>query len=177
MYYWGMPLKKPNKKQKVFIEEYLKTFNATQSAKNAGYSKRTAYSQGQRLLKHVEVAKAISKRMEKLKMSADEVLRDLATMAHGVNLVDYVEIKEVVKETKSGKEYYDVFMSFDLDKFNEDGYGHLVKRIKQTANGLDIELYDRKSALELIGKHHALFTEKIEQTNTGTIKVTISNDS
>lgn len=43
-----------NAKQKQFYKEYVVDANATQSAIRAGYSKKTAYSQGQRLLKHVE---------------------------------------------------------------------------------------------------------------------------
>jgi phage terminase small subunit len=39
--------------------------NATQAAISAKYSKKTAYSQGQRLLKHVEVKKYMEPKMEK----------------------------------------------------------------------------------------------------------------
>ena len=48
-------------RQELFIQEYIKTGNATYSAITAGYSKKTAYSIGQRLLKNVEVEKAIDK--------------------------------------------------------------------------------------------------------------------
>ena len=48
-------------RQELFIQEYIKTVNATHSAIAAGYSKKTAYSIGQRLLKNVEVEKAIDK--------------------------------------------------------------------------------------------------------------------
>ena len=48
-----------NDKQQRFAEEYLIDSNATQSAIRAGYSAKTAYSQGQRLLSHVEVRRAI----------------------------------------------------------------------------------------------------------------------
>ncbi|SDD05915.1 terminase small subunit [Peptococcus niger] len=46
-------------KQKRFITEYPKDMNATQAAIRAGYSPKTAYSQGQRLLKKAEIKKAI----------------------------------------------------------------------------------------------------------------------
>ncbi len=46
-------------RQERFVEEYLVDSNATQAAIRAGYSKKTAYSQGHRLLKNVEVAEAI----------------------------------------------------------------------------------------------------------------------
>lgn len=42
-------------KQAAFVREYLVDLNATQAAIRAGYSPKTAYSQGQRLLKNVEI--------------------------------------------------------------------------------------------------------------------------
>ncbi len=51
-------------KQARFVEEYLIDLNATAAAKRAGYSERTAYAQGQRLLKHVEIAAAIQEAQE-----------------------------------------------------------------------------------------------------------------
>ena len=46
-------------KRERFIAEYLVDMNATQAAIRAGYSPRSAYSQGQRLLKNAEVAKRV----------------------------------------------------------------------------------------------------------------------
>ena len=50
-------------KQRKFVEAY--TDNATAAALAAGYSPKTAYSQGQRLLKKVEIITAIKKRETK----------------------------------------------------------------------------------------------------------------
>lgn len=65
--------------QERFCYEYLKDCNATQAAIRAGYSENTAYSQGQRLLKNVEVSELIQKlkedRAEKTKIDAEYVLR------------------------------------------------------------------------------------------------------
>ena len=44
-------------KQKKFVLEYMIDMNATQAAIRSGYSLRTAYSHGQRLLKNVEIQK------------------------------------------------------------------------------------------------------------------------
>lgn len=56
-------LPKFTEKQKRFIQCY--DGNATKAALKAGYSKKTAYSSGQRLLKDVEISVAIKKRMVK----------------------------------------------------------------------------------------------------------------
>ena len=50
--------------QQLFCDEYLIDLNATQAAIRAGYSEKTAYSQGQRLLKNVEIQKQIQKRKD-----------------------------------------------------------------------------------------------------------------
>ena len=46
-------------RQRKFAWEYWNLGNATQSAINAGYSKKTAYAQGSALLKKVEIQDAI----------------------------------------------------------------------------------------------------------------------
>ena len=65
-------------KQQIFVREYQTDFNATRAALAAGYSEKTADSQGSRLLKNVkvatEIAKSTLKRAEKLEISADYVL-------------------------------------------------------------------------------------------------------
>lgn len=48
-----------NDRRRTFVEQYLLSGNATKAAIAAGYSKRTAYSQGNRLLKNAEVKLAI----------------------------------------------------------------------------------------------------------------------
>ena len=51
-----------NSRQERFIAEYQIDLNATQAAIRAGYSPHTAYSLGQRLLKHVELAPILAQR-------------------------------------------------------------------------------------------------------------------
>ena len=68
-------------KQSAFVREYLKDLNATRAAKSAGYSEKTAYSQGVRLLRNVKVATAIQaamdKRAERTELTADKVLKNI----------------------------------------------------------------------------------------------------
>jgi len=49
-----------------FINHYIITKNATKSAELSGYSPKTAYSQGSRLLKQVEVKDIINKKISEL---------------------------------------------------------------------------------------------------------------
>ncbi len=68
-------VKKLNPKQLKFANEYLKGASATQAAITAGYSKKTAYSIGARLLKIVEVKNYIEERQQKTEQKS-ELTRD-----------------------------------------------------------------------------------------------------
>ena len=74
-------------KQQAFVREYPIDKNCTQAAKRAGYSARTAYSAGQRLLKHVEVLRLIGKQQakvaERAEITAETVLRRLSIESEG----------------------------------------------------------------------------------------------
>lgn len=58
-------------KMKKFCLEYASSGNATQSAIKAGYAEKTAYSQGQRLLKNVEVKSYLQELAEQ--MESDKI--------------------------------------------------------------------------------------------------------
>lgn len=71
-----------NERQKAFCEHYAACFNATEAAVKAGYSKKTAYSIGQRLLKNVEIQNYLQTLTEAAKTgriaTIDEVLTYLS---------------------------------------------------------------------------------------------------
>lgn len=71
-------------KQEKFCELYASLGNATEAAKQAGYSEKTAYSQGQRMLKNVEIRsriEEISTKQQKGRIAdAEEVLTFFSDM-------------------------------------------------------------------------------------------------
>ena len=74
-------------KELKFAEEWLKTTNATQSAIKAGYSARTAYSAGNRLLKKVDVKQYIDERLAEMQENSiadtNEVMQFLSSTMRG----------------------------------------------------------------------------------------------
>lgn len=70
-----------------FADYYIECGNATEAAKKAGYSDKTARSQGSRLLTDVDVSEYISRRMDELKAkrvaSADEVMEFYTRVMRG----------------------------------------------------------------------------------------------
>tara|TARA_R110000824_G_scaffold57485_2_gene156253 strand:- start:350 stop:757 length:408 start_codon:yes stop_codon:yes gene_type:complete len=62
-----------NEKQEKFAQSYVLNHNATEAAKSAGYSTRSAYNQGYRLLQEVEVSERIEELSREMKTSVDVV--------------------------------------------------------------------------------------------------------
>jgi len=131
-----------NEKQKTFCEEYLIDLNATQAAQRAGYSKDTAYSQGQRLLKHVDIRAYIQQKMKERSANT---------------LVDATFVVEKLKEVADRCMQATPVMVFNpIDKCMEQ---------KTDEEGQGVWEFDSNGAnraLELMGKHVAMFTDKKE---------------
>jgi len=84
-------------KQSMFCKEYLIDQNATRAAKQVGYSEKTAYSIGQRLLKKVEIKKELEKlqkgRLQRVEITADYVLNNIKTI--GERCMNKKKFKEI----------------------------------------------------------------------------------
>ncbi len=86
-----MTKKKPQKpreltaRQAIFVREYLACLNASEAARRAGYSSKTASWQGPQLLQKTNVAAAIEElqraRRERLELDADGLTRLWSTVA------------------------------------------------------------------------------------------------
>ena len=66
-----------NHRRKIFVSDYLISGNATEAALKAGYSKKTAYSQGQRLLKNVEIMSELKNSQERIQEEAEVKLKEV----------------------------------------------------------------------------------------------------
>ena len=139
-------------KQQLFIEHYLTCMNATEAARRAGYSAKTAASIGSENLRKPEIASAISERLKEAAMSADEVLRRLADQARAT-------MEDFISEGPLGPDV-------DLEKAREAGKLHLLKKFKVDKDGgVAIELHDPQTALVHLGRYHGLFLDKTALTD------------
>ena len=141
-------------KQQSFVEHYVDCgFNASEAARRAKYQGK-ANVIGPRLLANVSIRAAVSKVLEERAMPASEVLARLAEQARG-DMADFLN--------EAG--------DIDLAQARERGKLHLIKTRATTKEGERIELYSAQTALELLAKHHALLTEKIELNGETAVKV------
>lgn len=151
-------------KKKRFVREYLIDFNATRAAKDSGYSEKTAYSQGQRLLKDVVIRAAIDAAIaegnKELDVTRERVIAQLAKIA-------FSDLKDVVTWTDDGK--ISIRPSGEVD-------GTVLQEISETISRVggvtrNVKVNDRLKALELLGRHMGLFTDNVKLN--GDLAVTI----
>lgn len=147
-------------RQGLFVEHYLQNPNATDAAIKAGYSPKTAYSQGHRLLKNVEVRKRVKMRLEKAIMDADEVLQRLSKQARA----SFLDVLNVDGD-------------FDIADVRERDVADLVKKLKVTkkASGetsYEFEIHDAQAALVHLAKYHKLFDRNETNVNVQMISGT-----
>ncbi|MDH2234558.1 terminase small subunit [Delftia tsuruhatensis] len=159
-------------KQERFAAEYLIDLNATQAATRAGYSAKTAASQGERLLRNVEVAKAIQEaqaaRSERTEITQDMVLRELAK-------IGFSDIRKVVRwgttelrttEDKDGEAVTEPYHGLRLVAADEidDDTAAAIAEVSEGRDGLKVKFHDKKGALVDIGRHLGMFKDRVEHS-------------
>ena len=142
-------MNKPNDRQEFFCREYLVDYNGTQAAIRAGYSQKTAYSQGSRLLKNANVLSRVrelqAEKTAQLSISQDWVVHQLV---------------DVIQKCK--------------DPVPVETWDYEGKAMVKTGE----YMFDSKGvtkALELLGKHLGMYIDKIEAKQS--IEVTTKLDS
>ena len=120
-----------------------------------------------RLMKEVE---------EDCIITAKQVLQELANIALA-NGTDYAEIldKEYPVKDKDGNETgeYKTYTSVDMipTECLTKAQRSAIAGIEQTQSGIKVKQHDKVKALELLGKHLKLFTEKQEIELSGAVSV------
>tara|TARA_R100000687_G_C6378663_1_gene131541 strand:- start:276 stop:680 length:405 start_codon:yes stop_codon:yes gene_type:complete len=99
-----------NEKQELFVQHYILTRNATEAAKAAGYSERSAHNQGYRLLQDEEVRQRVYDAEQEMTTTLDVIseLEDQYTYAkghgHTNSAIKALEILSRVRGNKSDEE-------------------------------------------------------------------------
>lgn len=151
-------------KQRAFCAEYLVDLNATQAAIRAGYSESTARSIGHENLTkpdiEAEIQRLMKERASRVEVTSDMVLRELLNLAcvdvgqvFGENgsLLPIHSIPENVRKAISGIDVYEEYA----------GHGEDRENIGQTKK---LRFWDKTKALEMLGRHLKMFTEKLEHS-------------
>lgn len=124
--------------QELFCQEYIVDYNGTKAARRAGYAEKTAKTQASRLLTNDNIlarVRAIQiERLEKLAVTQESVVLKL------------LEIYDRCMQAKPVKEWdYTAHEYVETGEYTFDSRGAI-------------------RALELIGKHLAMFKDKVEHS-------------
>ena len=151
-------MRKLNQKQSRFVDEYLIDLNATQAAIRAGYSKKTAGQIGEKLLKKAEIQNIISERIrlraKRTEITQDLVLNELAKIAFGDIRALFDGDGNLISIPSLPAEAAAMLSGFDATVSGGEK-PEITKKVK---------LNDRIRALELIGRHLKMFTDKVEHS-------------
>lgn len=151
-----------NEKQARFCREFLIDKNATEAAIRAGYARDSAHVAGSRMLTIPKIADRInaliSLQEKRLDIKADEVLKE-------IRRVGMSDVRELYKEdgtVKHPKEWPDdlarAVSSIEVEELFEFVNGEKVW-IGYTKK---IKLWSKTQALDMLGKHKKLFTDRVE---------------
>lgn len=141
-------------KQQIFVDEYLKSWNATDAARKAGYkgNDKTLSVVGSENLAKPNIAAIIESRLDASlkdsKITADETLQGLSDMATS-DISDFVRVSGGLPIV-------------DFEKAEKAGKLHLIKKLTMSDGKISFELYSKQRALETMAKHHGLLNTKIE---------------
>ena len=166
---------KLNRRQQLFVHEYLVDLNATRAAIAVGYSEKSAQQIGTENLSKPSIKAAIDAEIEKRKADcggrAERVIAELELLGFS-DMGDFVEIDEggavrafPITTLAAGK-------SRIIRKVKEK------RTIKSTAEGdqilestYEFELYDKVKPLETLARHHGLLHDKQEVDITQPITI------
>lgn len=153
-------------KQRRFVEEYLIDLNATQAAIRAGYSPNSAACIGKENLEKVdirnEIEKSLAERSKRTGINADRIVNELAKIAF-INPIDVINIKDA---SLLDNYKLDDTAAISAVKVKSNSDGNVIER--------EVRVYDKIKALELLGKHIGMFSDRFKVD--GVVPIVIKED-
>jgi len=152
-------------KQQRFCEEYIVDLNGTQAAIRAGYSKKTAHDIACENLTKPNIKKCVTELKEKqqnrTQITADMVINELALLAFsdaGNLFTDDGGLKHISSMPEEvTRTISEVTSRFERARGSDDG---------EVAEIVKIKNYDKKGALDSLGKHFGIFEKDNTQSKT-----------
>jgi phage terminase small subunit len=154
-------------KQKAFCREYLKDFNATKAAIRAGYSEESARQIASENLSKHDVQQCIQSLADKINTKTENKIERIITE---LQLIAFGSLRDVAEWDAGG---------LSIKNSNEVGdSARLVSEVTESrtdkSTNVKIKMHDKLKALELLGKYHKMFTDKIEQETNSKIEIRLA---
>jgi len=151
-------------RHKMFVEAYIQNGgNATEAARVARYSAKTAYSAGGRLLKDVEIAAAIEKRRAELAsrygLTTDGVLKECARIVYSDPRRLFDADGRLLPINQLPDDVVAALSSVEVVTSRVPGSDPVA--VEYTSK---IKFWDKNSAIDKVMKHLGLFEKDNKQT-------------
>ncbi len=163
-------------RQELFCREYLIDLSGRKAVIRAGYSTSSdsAETQSCRLLNNVRIRRRIEelsgKQSALLGLTAELVLRELANIAKADIGDAFNEKGELLHPQAMPEDIRKAVSSFECLEQFEMNYDDGKPRREMTGYLKKVRLNDKIKALDLLGKHLKLFTDKIEHSGKVTLE-------
>lgn len=151
-------------KERLFVNEFIRTSNVTKAAKAAGCSAKSAAQAGSRMYKRVNVKAAIDARLEKAadkaELKAADVLAEMRKLAFANLKGAFAEDGSLLPMHEMPDDVAAALIGVETDEIF-GGRGRKKVKVGYTRK---VKLIDKVRALEMLGKHFKLFTDTVEHT-------------
>ena len=158
-----------SKKHELFCQEYLVDLNATQAYIRAGYKANSAESNSSALMRNhkifTRVNELLAARSVRVGISQDRVLRELARIA----FLDPTQLANMDNAT----------ISANASEDDRAAIASVKVKSGEDFTEREIKFADKLKALELMGKHLGMYTDKIDMRGnlSGDVKITIGGEA
>ena len=143
-------------KQAAFVQEYLVDLNGAAAARRAGYKVKNADQLGTQLLGKTSITTAIqaaiAERSARTAVTQDRVVLELARIA-------FMDMSRLVK-FEGGK--MTITETAELAEDDRRALSELSESGTENGRTRKVKVHDKLKALELLGKHLAMFTDRQE---------------
>lgn len=147
-----------NEKQKLFCREFLRDFNGAKAAVRSGYSEKTARQIASENLSKPDIQQYVQALAIQLNTKTDNqiesIIAELQIIAFGSmrDVADWDLNGIQIKDSKILRE--EAKLVAEISETSSEKSGSRVK----------VKLHDKLKALELLGRYHKIFTDKVEHT-------------
>lgn len=150
-------------KQKIFVREYMVDLNAVQAAMRAGYTEKTSRKSAWEMLRNPAIAEEIGRLMaekvKRIEMTEEEILRELTAIARA-NAADFAEVEARETADKAGNPCVVLEMDVKPTRDLPPDKRRALAGIKQGVHGVELKLYDKMRALELLMRFRGMMKDK-----------------
>lgn len=157
------------------MDSYLVCRNASQAARDAGYSPKTAGAYARQVMNAPEVraalAKAAEKALTKAEVDVGRVIDELKNIAFG-NVADFFDAEGRLLTPRDMPVEVQRFLS-SMEVEAKPGRGEEPARYVSK-----VKAWDKLKAIELLGRYYKMFVDRVEVTGKLTLEqlVTASED-